>query len=886
MVYSITKSFYRGSGEEVKKKVPVLITDASSGKMECLPLVDIIADVDNLQGLQQLSIFVKLCYSTSENKIYPILEQTASTDCTPLLDPFIQAYNSVSGNVTAEVISSFAAKIVRSFNGNTELANAVVEAVFAYIAYTKGSGVIVDKNIPISFIDIDCLAETKAYLDSVGTPKIFSKIKESDNVTKKQENCTDELFIRLPYNFEFDTDSEIISLIPSMDKVAVPYPAEYKCAYTSDYKNLGVIPETMYGIIEGFPENNTLPVQSNEQTYYDAICDWIKYNAKETYGTIPEDEAKIIPDELTELYLLELISVLYSRHWGHNPNVPSINISDDDSDDDDAGYTDSRYEYRAHSSSIFDDTPEIQQQRVNAITLLRDFVQRAAKEIGYKAYAEAVVKLARWGTRKCSGLVFDGYNKIFQLGTNSISAYIGSISDYECAPDADGNLYSIKSLIVCDARITDNEWLRSAGMKQNTFTIPVAVCLATEMHHKNGGTDCSICRYYSMIDFIIMLMKGAKVAGCSVDNLGKISAPSIPVFSSEYASVRDVVNFAANPNKSLLYDPIYISDAIRDLYIELEVKGQQENHFSLLANKLENGRLGQNLSKVFYTKEELDEYTKFGVNKQIASKTIGVSYRILSMILPIYVSVEHSFESTGGAADFSNLLNLYKDAMLEQDYAGENGFLKFPKVAPEHFRTLVPGYTAPSETSTETAGYSEKEASILAEVNKAATAPLTAFSGTKQSPSITQAPAAETVQAVQTAVSSNQINEPDLEALEDDAPILPTRVTWIKSIDPNLPLVGIVNKNNVMVGLAAAYPIVKKNPDGTTAQGNAFILTKPGNQQGQIIKRFAASGFYVKILTTLAKIEDNQEPDLFFDSVQTITYYAQQLKSMIAEGSI
>ena len=81
---------------------------------------------------------------------------------------------------------------------------------------------------------------------------------------------------------------------------------------------------------------------------------------------------------------------------------------------------------------------------INAIMLLTSFVEKAKAVVGYQVYAEAVIKLLRWGSRKCSGLLITGYNQIFQLGTNTIRPYIGAISDYEPSTDAEGNVYSIQ----------------------------------------------------------------------------------------------------------------------------------------------------------------------------------------------------------------------------------------------------------------------------------------------------------------------------------------------------------------------------------------------------------------------------------------------------------
>ena len=46
-------------------------------------------------------------------------------------------------------------------------------------------------------------------------------------------------------------------------------------------------------------------------------------------------------------------------------------------------------------------------------------------------YVDAIIQLARWGERKPTLLIVDGYALTFSLADNTTKAYVGSASDYD-----------------------------------------------------------------------------------------------------------------------------------------------------------------------------------------------------------------------------------------------------------------------------------------------------------------------------------------------------------------------------------------------------------------------------------------------------------------------
>lgn len=869
MIFTIKKLVTDSKGVTFEKFVPVLIAGTYNGQEYNFSMDEVLASPNLVQIMEESGYYTRFGYSAGDGLLY--LFSDSGTNCTSFLPIFRGAYAQDNG-YTPERVESFTAQLAPRMNNNSELAKILVSSIFKFVEY-ETQKINVDKlNVPVGLLDPDVFADTQEFVKQLNQAavKVFFHMDDSQNVTLKQKECTDEVFIQLPSLYQLQSTEDASDLIPTFGSVAVPYPPELKCAYTPDYRNLGIIPESMFSEIEGSAENNSLPIQPNEQRFYDAICDWIKYNSKQTFGILPEKDSEIVVDRLTEGYLTELIGNIYSWYWGHNPNVPIVKrgLKGEDDSDDNSESASSKYEYVQRSASIFlNDSATSAPLMINAIMLLTSFVEKAKTIVGYQAYAEAIIKLLRWGTRKCSGLLITGYNQIFQLGTNDIRSYIGSINDYEPSTDADGNVFSIGALVMSDTRVSDNGWLRTIGAKQNILSIPIGVGLDMLMKNKNGDEDCAIQKYYAMPDFICMIVKGEKIAGVSMDGAGNITAPDVKGLGIPSIAARDVVEFASDPNKTLLYDPIYTSDAIRDLYLELEVNGTKENHFTLLSTKLGNSNLSSNMSKVFYTKEELDEYTKFGSSKKIISKPLGISYRILSMILPIYFGVDIKFNPRGDGKDFERLLNLYKDVMLENDYAGEAAFLKFPKVAPVHFRTLVPGYKAPQiEPEQSKSSYTQVEKEIMASatVRKEEAAPVEAFTSAQQMVSAQQVAQEQPTQQLEPVVENKNHS-------------------LIRQPEENSVYVKLIASDGSVVGIASA---TQRKVQAGEKQITDFILLPASAmdsvQASRFVKSINVRDVYTNLLVILARIEckEIEKINFFFNSVKTMSYYVSLFKKL------
>ena len=232
------------------------------------------------------------------------------------------------------------------------------------------------------------------------------------------------------------------------------------------------------------------------------MTEWIEYNIKQEFGA----EGDII-DEMSKAYLEELADNVYAWHWGHNPNTP-VNFVEDtvdtdvDSDDkltaaDNENVNTSlasRYSFRENSDGRSYD---------NAVLFLNKFLENASASLGYKVYPEAIVKIARWGSRKAKALAFDGYPYIFDFGTNTVEHNVGQISDYEVTL-SNGKQYKAEGVIV--AGVTAEAPSLQDGTDYGNE--PIGVLLRGLMTHKETGRQIGIPVCYSMWDLINLVQIG------------------------------------------------------------------------------------------------------------------------------------------------------------------------------------------------------------------------------------------------------------------------------------------------------------------------------------------------------------------------------------------
>lgn len=657
---------------------------------------------------------------------------------------------------------------------------------------------------------------------------VFKSISDVDNSTLHQNECTDELFIEIPSATALlSIEPECYSaLIPNRRLVCTPYTDAN--AYSPGYKKL-VAPHLL-PVIEGDSRNNFLPVQENEKKYCQALTEWIEYNIKQEFGV----EGDII-DEMSKAYLEELADNVYAWHWGHNPNTP-VNFVEDtvdtdvDSDDkltaaDNENVNTSlasRYSFRENSDGRSYD---------NAVLFLNKFLENASASLGYKVYPEAIVKIARWGSRKAKALAFDGYPYIFDFGTNTVEHNVGQISDYEVTL-SNGKQYKAEGVIV--AGVTAEAPSLQDGIDYGNE--PIGVLLRGLMTHKETGRQIGIPVCYSMWDLINLVQSGElSVDGIDWDGSGFVYNPDI---LKEVLTFNQISTYFKTNASVLLQNPFWRSQELKDLCISFGTAktDAEQNLMAICVSALSNKAYTDEV-KAFALKD-ISELKAKVADFTIYSTAAALNVNVASVLLPVVKRVtELRSEGEEWLAAWDKALDGWK---------GINSFYVLDEPA-QQIQQPVPG---PSHTPA-----------------------INAF-GSTAVPGPVQQSAQKTVQqevAQQQVQNSLQIqaHQPAVQHLTGDVEIL-------KEFNPHEPVAEILSPDGKVIGAYAKkqYPL----PDGRIYK--EFILLDLNDLASADPSKVTKTGvnilkilpYFIKDLTYIANGRASSMP-IRFSSKESAIYY-------------
>lgn len=536
----------------------------------------------------------------------------------------------------------------------------LVDSIFAFYLFVNFKKLETLDGIPLTAIDSDFFQETKAYLDSLKKVVIVG-----ENKTLFQKAYNDEFFVRLPSWYDLTNDSidNAGDLVPNLlTEVAKPYLE--KKAYTPQWRE---VPNLAEKLVVGQSKNNGKGVTPYNERYYNSLVGWVKQNIENYYGDSGDGE---VIDPYSQEYLLELLYRLYSLHWSHNINVPcSIEIAQLDEEVQEV-QVDSKFTFYAGGDSI------------NAIFVLRDFIKSAVTEVGWIAYIDAVIQVSRWGLDKPTYIVLDGYDSVFDLGTNRIRRKDADLSKCEIKK-RNGAESWVKYIIYCDKEIVEELPEYSlAHKKQNAvgerkLTLPVGLTLATDYVEK--GKDEVVytkLQHYSMLDFVKLVSDVTfvrKIAGIEV------VGDRILVTKKESKNVTiDYLLEELKEDNIGSYNPFYRSRELEDLMIKMDFKLENElpdSILTILNEKMGSPTLSSDLLTIdFTTKEELlKKKSSFVI---VGSIRNAIATQVFKEIFPVFAAVEKNWEN--GYADDSEYLEsvftAYKKAVKEVEFSTEVEF--------------------------------------------------------------------------------------------------------------------------------------------------------------------------------------------------------------------
>ena len=653
----------------------------------------------------------------------PVLIGEGGQDCTPIytaIRGFFEAngVDTLPDHISRGIVQSL---VQSGFDATTAaiiVASCMVQ--LQYEAETSFSSVI---NIGPDSFDPAFFNLTLNVIGKSNTEKvtIFSGITASENATKKQNECTDPLFIKIPDRSELqDEFISTLSTIPKRNEVVEPYGVDELPNMILYNGPNSVFPRYKYPLVEGVSANNAVGILENEALYHTCLMEWVQANMRDAFNNdVDVSVSNPNIDAVSQEYLTELVNAIYSWHWGHNPNIPEIN---EDYDEDSDSSIVSKYVFRptvdeqALLRSGVTDLSASRSYHVNALEILDGFLRDASLVIGYKAYLDAIVKLARWGERKCTALQLEGYPLVFHLGNNTVKTYMGTITDYQIEP-VNGFEGEAVCAIYDSSIINDKAYLEKHSYKFNRLLAPIGLYTKKTLKNKEaqGPEKIEVATYYPMLDLVKLALSG----DLSLDGIGADLSAGNGVLCDEAVTVSKLLYESENSKEESLSDPFYRSTVLQDLYIDLKASVGTDrvrpNQFNILQGRFRSTNLEGDYSRLsFKSKEDLQDKR---MSRAILTPGEAIGVCVSSVILPIYVEVSARYAKLkeSGEVSLTTILGLYKDVMLEMNYVDEASFMETytRSVESKGVRELCGGYEPKVQAMNLFGGVTASEAPVV-----------------------------------------------------------------------------------------------------------------------------------------------------------------------------
>lgn len=524
----------------------------------------------------------------------------------------------------------------------------------------------------------------------------FKHITNEINKTNFMESESDLFFIQIPkYDRLKSGDFSIQSLIPRMSEVAKPYPHPiYHTPYANrvfsanqaqlrqtlrDVEDLNieltpeqrdVVPHIEKGRVNGFSENNDLDIQPNEQEYYDALVEYIKYDIQQTHpnGDVEQLYKSLGGSEQLLFYLQSLIRNVTVMNWMHTNKYPISKVAFDFDEDD--------FDTEESSDDLIDPNEFLYlgEEVEDGHNILQAFIDSAAMSgMGFDAYVEAIIKLARWGSSKPSVLKLGNFDRFMDLNTLAIRHTTGNLSSMTPVT-LDGYELEFQGFIMFEDKFRDTEYKNSVGFRSTKIPIPVG--FACKKYYV-GGTSQDV--FVTVFDLIseyknnpsAKIIKGIDfVSGRLVSTIPQSDSPLM-------TTLRDVYNMTRQTVDKLFVS--YVSKGIKELTVEYGAKNL--SNISILFD-------------ILYSSDAMTrwyESFKFSSKQELTSKMASapmpveqyIKVNVANVLLPTLFRASEIFEEQAQGYDTQFVLDCYLKAVADKGYQSETQFLGGPVVQVE-----------------------------------------------------------------------------------------------------------------------------------------------------------------------------------------------------------
>lgn len=827
----------------------------------------ITTDADILQVLSAEGI-IKIA-SLKEDLLYAILQEAVVPDkcvnISTVYDTISKALNSKGATTLSSAQSKYLMNILKTQVGlEDEIAACIIYLVIEFYNYEKSGTVEGPVNIGPAMLDRRFFVSTQALINdlnvSVAWP--FSEITAVDNKTVFQSTCIDELFIEFPNrNALLNEEATPATYLPKLSDLCNPY-GSYNIEDISQYREDIRFPESMYPMVEGTSEQNTFEIYDNEKKYYKCLIEWVQFNMKSSaVNEIDVSLSNPNIDRASQDYLEELAKLLYTKHWYHNLNIP---IFDEFNELDDVIASDnvvSDYVFRTTAvekdaiKSGIKDFSASGSSRTNALEELVRYLKEASLTVGYGAYIQAIIQLARWGNRKPTCIIIDGYSLVFRLGDNKIKPYMGKISNYRLRSENGCDTVACAPLYD-DVIFKDKKYLGTLNYFGNRITAPVGITTTKTLENTTEQGPKVITSYviYSLIDVVNSYVAGddkIKIFGISYNG---------SEFSADANLALDQRNTYFELKRSIkeednLERPFKPSQDLEDLIMDLDIQSAKIlTHFDILDSFASKEDLEQFIAiNAFNSKDDLNAKIQ---SRKIRNRLGAFIYAYGEKLTKIYVKVSLKLNelSEQHTVTFTDVLNVYKDVL--QKYTLDV-FTDTDNITNESVQKMN---MFEVETSTDNTVKQTVSSSISAE---------------------------EQVVTSQTSVAT-----PNSTQVTNDTVIADEkRFTYIKEPKADAQYIKLLDKSGNCVGGYAIEQRTLRVKGGTKNVMIFVLVDKDQIEQipsAKIIDNKPVNSISVRLLFNLYHYETNDESRivLYFNNLACMRYYVNLFNALMKEGKL
>lgn len=534
------------------------------------------------------------------------------------------------------------------------------------------------------------------------------------NSTKTMDTPSSELFIKIPGDsfIRQYIDQYTDAPVPNLFNVMNPYPSplyripkieEVLSANIQDRPRMikklvdgfrkiseGIFPKDTDFYIKNFKDiplehvigdsrNNDIKIQKNEQVYYDALVEFINYHImlhnKQIHKDFSNEELEVqtksdfdtgvLPTGL-KLYLEKLLSTIITFQYFHTGFFSHMDdlFDDEDSDNTDEGSSSEDSDTTSGSKFYYSNNEDDRLIQSDADVVLIDYLQISALIYGASVYAEAIVKLLRWGDRKPQRLIVGENNpNTFDLFTmRSITSTI----DFSTLDpiEFDGRMYIVEGFVKVS--------VERLGLSEETVA---ALILNKVYKHPYTGEDCYVWYIISIPDFIEEYKTVKDIVG-------------INYVDGKYIVDNDYRELGEYNHSDLAGYRFLQTSSVSDTLINLAIRNVQSQAYAVLnSDSLYNIKLDKNqtLAESILSAPENDKVGtlyQFWFNEFERSCPI-VDSTDLQVILDAYIDVSNETVEAGDISDFAYNTMFDSEGVVDMNkavYTGEATKLKFINV--------------------------------------------------------------------------------------------------------------------------------------------------------------------------------------------------------------